>query len=280
MCNAIGIMQPYFFPYIGYYQHLDVCDKFVFLDDVEYANLEYVRRNNLLVNGRRQPFGLEMVSKSQMTLIRDLQLSPDPRWRSRMLKTIERNYRRSPGYDEVMETVIRPVIQSNVSTVAELNKLSIMISSEFVGITTIVCETSANYENRHLAGATRIRDICRLEGATTYINPIGGTKLYFHDDFEADGLQLKFHKSDMTAMKYVQGNAPWTPYLSIIDVLMWNDRGHRAGFSSLFRSCARRLRRRVDRPAARIRVCHDATNCHRYSQLSKIRINLALKHLQ
>ena len=96
--HSIGVMQPYFFPYIGYFQHIHACDVFVFLDDVDYANLEYVRRNYLLINGKRQAFTLEMENRSQTTKICDLQLSGNDKWRRRILKTIEFNYRKATNF--------------------------------------------------------------------------------------------------------------------------------------------------------------------------------------
>lgn len=222
--KRIGIMQPYFFPYIGYYQHIHACDLYVFLDDVAYANLEYVRRNYLLIGGERKPFGIEMTNRSQSTPIKDLQLNPDPKWRRKLTRTIELNYKRAPYFDSVMKNVVLPALESNISRVAELNEMTIRLPLQYLDLAKEFACSSVAHDPNDLVGAERIRKICRDEDAGIFINPMGGMKLYFHDEFAAEGLELGFLKPDFQALRYAQGKVEWSPNLSIVDVLMWNDR--------------------------------------------------------
>lgn len=223
VAKTVGVMQPYFFPYIGYFQHINACDTFVFLDDVDYAKIEYVGRNNLLVQGKRCPFGVEMTGgRSSRTLIKDLQLNAAPKWRGKLLKTIELNYKKAIYFEQVMDAVISPVILGADSLVAELNRNSIKACCKYLNVSKDFVDSSVVYPKRGLVGSDRVRDICKSESATLYINSIGGRDLYFHDEFHRDGLELKFLQPDMNAVTYAQGKFPWTPYLSIVDVLMWN----------------------------------------------------------
>lgn len=223
--KSVGVMQPYFFPYIGYFQHIYACDQFVFLDDVDYAKLEYVTRNNLLVQGKRSPFGVEVSGgRSSKTLIKDLLLNPAPKWRGKILKTIELNYKRSPCFEQVMDEILSPVVLGAESHVAELNRASVKACCQYLEIETSFVDSSVIYEKHDLFGSARVRDICKTEHATMYINSIGGKELYYHDEFSEDDLDLKFLQPDMKSMVYSQGKSEWTPYLSILDVLMWNDK--------------------------------------------------------
>ncbi len=250
--KTIGVMQPYFFPYIGYYQHVFACDQFVFLDDVDYSKLEYVGRNNLLVQKRKTPFGVEMSGgRSSNSLIKDLLLNPAPKWRAKMLKTIELNYKKTPHFHAVMDEIVSPVMLGAQTHVAELNRASIKACCEYLEIETTFVDTSVIYEKKNLFGSDRVRNICQLENATTYINSIGGKELYYHDEFAEDGLALKFLKPDMEAMVYSQGKSPWTPYLSILDVLMWNDRSRVQSFLSEY-ELVKGHASRTDRVAANV----------------------------
>lgn len=221
--RTIGIMQPYFFPYIGYFQHIYACDVYVFLDDVDFANREYVRRNSLLISGCRRPFGIEIADRHQDTEIRDLKLNPNPRWRHKLLKTVDLNYKKAPFFDTIRERILRPVIESDTKSAAEFNKLSIALPCEYLGIKTKLIWSSGKYEKKSLKGPSRIRAICKSENADIYINTPGGMALYDQDEYAADGLELRFLQPDINAMRYAQGKAEWVPHLSIIDVLMWND---------------------------------------------------------
>ena len=71
---TVAIMQPYLFPYIGYWQLIHAVDTFVIFDDVNYIKKGYINRNNILVNGQKQTFTLELMSASQNKLINDIDI--------------------------------------------------------------------------------------------------------------------------------------------------------------------------------------------------------------
>jgi len=106
-------------------------------------------------------------------------------------------------------------------TIAELVRGSLALLTEFLDIRTELVPTSAIYENQHLKGQERILDICRQEKATRYINPIGGRELYDKDLFRAEGIELFFHQSRRVA--YPQAGNDFVPWLSVADVLLYND---------------------------------------------------------
>ncbi|MEZ0539169.1 WbqC family protein [Fibrella arboris] len=220
---TLAIMQPYVLPYIGYIQLMHSVDTFVFYDDVAFINRGWVNRNRLLVHGKEYLFTIPLKEASQNKLIREIELASDPKWRGKLLKTIEQSYRKAPQYTTVMPMTERIVnfqagTQSSVS-VADYIFHSFTELTAHLGITTRLVASSTIYENSHLKAQERIVDICRQEGADRYINPIGGTELYNQSAFDPIGCELRFIQPHRITYPQTGGTA-FVPWLSILDLLM------------------------------------------------------------
>lgn len=215
----LAIMQPYFLPYIGYWQLINSVDKFVVLDDVNYINRGWINRNRILVNGSANLFTIPLIAASQNRLICDIQILEDEKWRNKLLKTVELQYKKAPCFDKAYQLVESVVLclEFNLSKYI-LN--SILQISDYLGIKTAVEPTSAKYSNSFLKGAERIMDVCLQEKATAYYNPIGGAELYEKMRFAEKGVELFFLQASFR--EYNQHNNIFVPWLSIIDVMMFN----------------------------------------------------------
>ncbi|WP_266366581.1 WbqC family protein [Tellurirhabdus rosea] len=218
---TIAIMQPYFLPYIGYFQLMHAVDKFVLYDDVAFINRGWINRNRLLVNGRDFLFTVPLKDASQNRMIRDIALGDDPKWRAKLLQTINQSYRKAPFYTTALP-LLEKIVNLEVKTIAELVRESLVLINDFMGIKTEIVPTSTIYGNQHLKGQERILDICKQEGATRYINPIGGLELYDKELFRQEGIELFFHRSRRA--EYPQAGNDFVPWLSVADILMYNDR--------------------------------------------------------
>ncbi len=219
--KSIAVMQPYFLPYIGYFQLLAAVDKFVVFDDVNFINRGWINRNRILVGGQPHLITLPIQSASQNRLICELQLVTDSPWREKLLKTFVQAYRRAPHFEDVapiLEQVI--FFESNSLDAFLLN--SITRVAEFLGINTEICGTSRIYQNAPLKGQSRILDICRAEAASIYINAIGGTDLYEQRAFSEVGISLRFLKPN--PLMYSQSCEPFVEKLSIVDLMMFAGR--------------------------------------------------------
>ncbi len=212
-------MQPYLFPYIGYFQLVKAVDKFVVYDDVHFINRGWINRNNLLVNGKASLFTVPLAGASQNRLIKDIPVVEFEKWREKFLRTILVNYRRAPFFDPVYGLLAGMLTPGNVY-ISQLVRASLKAIVGYLEIGTVIVDSSATYQNEHLKAQERILDICRQEACTTYINPIGGTELYDRGRFAAAGIELKFIKSK--PVTYRQFGEPFVPWLSILDVLMFN----------------------------------------------------------
>lgn len=215
----IAIVQPYLFPYIGYFQLIRAVDKFVCFDDVNFIKRGWINRNKLLVNGKEHLFTIPIKAASQNKLINELELSSDTKWKQNFLKTVELNYKNAPLFDKVF-----PLLEHIVNF--EENNLSLFIQNSFnillpyLQITTQTVKSSSVYENRFLKGAERLVDICKKERADIYVNPIGGKEIYSKEFFSENGIQLLFLQSHNII--YPQFSGQFVPWLSIIDVMMFN----------------------------------------------------------
>lgn len=212
-------MQPYLFPYIGYFQLINAVDKFVMYDDVNYIKKGWINRNNILINGKANMFTIPLKEVSQNKLINEIYLSDDTKWRISFLKTIEMNYKKAPLFTVVFP-LIEKIINAEVEKINHLVNKSLELINEYIGINTIIVPSSDIYSVAHLKGQERILAICKKENARHYINPNGGKEIYSVSLFEQEGIKLNFIETNQVV--YKQFNNEFVPWLSIIDLLMFN----------------------------------------------------------
>lgn len=214
-----AIMQPYIFPYIGYFQMINAVDVFVFYDDVQYIKGGWINRNNILINNNRNLFTIQLVDSSANKLINEIKVSAK---NSKFLKSIELAYRKAPCF-EAFFPVVEKVFDGNTELISEMAAKSVVGVCDYLGVTTKMVKSSESHSaSIELRKEFRLFDICKKEGAESYINPIGGIELYKKEDFSAQGITLNFIKSN--EIRYKQFNAEFVPWLSIIDVLMFNSK--------------------------------------------------------
>jgi len=218
MTKSIAIMQPYLFPYIGYFQLMNAVDTFVMLDSVNFIKKGWINRNRILVNNQPYFFNFNCAKISQNKLIRDTALDKDTKSAEKFQRALELNYRKAPFFETVSE-LISDICSQDCEYIADLIRYSFQKINAYLGITTTLIPTSECYNNE-LRGQERIIDICKTENATCYINAIGGTELYDKALFDANGINLKFLKPQ--EIKYKQFTSEFVPWLSIIDVMMFN----------------------------------------------------------
>lgn len=212
-------MQPYLFPYLGYYQLMNSVDEFVILDDVNFINKGWINRNRILLNGKDHLFTMPLREASQNKLIRDIELLADKTWNEKFLKTVHGSYRKAPHFAEVY-ALLEKVFRKEAVRLTEILAYSIHLVNEYLKIKTKIVESSADFKVSHLKGEDRILAICQLAGATHYHNLIGGVELYSKEKFSQQHIELHFIKSAL--VPYPQFQHEFVPWLSMIDVMMFN----------------------------------------------------------
>lgn len=216
----LGIMQPYFFPYIGYWQLINAVDKYVVYDDVTYIKGGWISRNNILLNNSKHMLTLPLVSPSSFKKINEIDITKEIKMKEKVIKTIKTAYLKAPYYKDIIPFIER-LFDSNTN-IATLNYNAILEINNYLEITTEVLLSSAIEKDNSLKGQDKVLHINKVLGADIYINAIGGKKLYSKDKFEEKNIKLFFLQTG--DIKYKQYNDEFIPNLSIIDVLMFNDK--------------------------------------------------------
>lgn len=207
-------MQPYFFPYIGYYQLAYEVEKFVFLDDVNFIKKGYINRNAILLQGQRHEFSVPVAKVSQNRHINEHNYTGEF---DSFLALVEQSYKKAPFFAEVFPIVQSVVLDAN-QNVAKKNARSLIEVFSYLGIHRDFSFSSDITLDEKYKAQERIIALCQKLHIDQYRNAIGGQQLYDIPTFNSAGIELKFIKSNIQS--YPQGITPFVPHLSIIDVLM------------------------------------------------------------
>lgn len=215
-------MQPYFMPYIGYFQLINAVDKFIFYDDVTFIKQGWINRNQILINNQPSMFSIPLSNASSHVLIKDVLISENTylKWKKSFLNSIKFSYKKAKNYDQIV-VLIERILSAQFKTISELAISSIIEVSKYLELKTEFEVCSNVYSNINLNGQERLLEICKNEKIKTYINPIGGMELYSKNVFFEENIELFFIKTNKSIYKQFSEN--FVPFLSIIDVLMFND---------------------------------------------------------
>jgi len=213
---TIAIMQPYFFPYIGYWQLLNEVDTFVIFDDVNFIKKGYINRNSILINSEAQHFTLELLGASQNKYINEIEVGEN---RHKLLKTIERAYKNAPQYTTVLP-LLEAILKAPEKNLSKFLGYVLTHIAKFLEIETKFMYSSDIIKNTNLKAQDKIIDIAQRVNTTKYINAIGGKELYNKDTFKEVGIELFFLETEL--IEYKQFKNDFVPYLSIIDLMMFN----------------------------------------------------------
>ena len=239
--KSLAIMQPYFFPYIGYFQAINAVDKYILYDNLNYIKDGWMNRNRYLVkNGTTCYFQAPIKEKSSYKKIYEIELIENDKWKKKILNSIFLNYKKSEYFDEAFN-LIEDVINYQTNKLSDLNYQSIKSVCDYLNIKSELTTETLKYNNIEIKITTnivdknyfpdlnlmnwerkviRVLEICKIERADIFINAIGGIDLYSKNEFFNNGIELKFIQTKFIEYKQFDNN--FVPNLSIIDVMMFN----------------------------------------------------------
>lgn len=216
----VAIMQPYIFPYVGYFQLIKAVDEFVFYDDVQFIKKGWINRNQLLINDKAHLFSVPLNKPSQNKLVNEIKLALDQKWLNHFYSTLEFNYKKAPFYKEIFP-LIQSVFKENHTTISDLAIDSVKKFANHLNISTHFELSSEKYpQTKGMKKANRLIEICSIKKTKNYINPYGGKDLYDKKYFKKHNINLFF--IDNVISSYHQYNNSFVGGLSMIDVLMFN----------------------------------------------------------
>lgn len=211
----LAIMQPYLFPYLGYFQLIRAVDGFVVYDDVNYIKGGWINRNYFLFNGSRQLITLPLQGASPNKLINQIKIGGP----HKILKNLRQNYGKAPFFDAVYP-MLEDILTQTEQNLAHFLDYQLYCICDYLGLHPQWHISSELVKDNSLRGQEKVISICQELGATHYINVNGGKALYNQLSFAENGLVLSFIQP--RAVSYRQFGAGFIPSLSIIDVLMFN----------------------------------------------------------
>ena len=214
----LGIMQPYFFPYLGYWQLISAVDKYVVYDDVTYIKGGWINRNNILLNKQPHLLTLPIENASSFKNINEISITSKISEKEKLLKTINMAYLKAPFFNEIYPIINKLIMENN--NIALLNYNTILEITKYLNIKTEILLSSEIEKDNSLKAEKKVIHINKILDSDTYINAIGGQTLYDKKEFEQNGIKLNFLK--MNEIKYEQFKSNFVPNLSIIDILMFN----------------------------------------------------------
>ena len=218
---TLGIMQPYFLPYIGYWQLMASVDQFVVYDNIEYTKKGWINRNRILQNDTASYVTIPLKKGSDFLHIADRSVADDFD-RRRMVDRVVTAYRRAPQFSTVLPLIESVLLAQTTNLFAYLLN-SLQVIATFLEIQTPIVVSSTVPINKTLRAEQRVLAICHALGAIRYRNAIGGQALYSPTTFGAEGVHLEFIRS--RTIEYAQFGGAFEANLSILDVMMFNSKG-------------------------------------------------------
>ncbi len=227
----LAIMQPYFLPYIGAFQLINAVDKYLVYGQVNYRKDGWFHRNRLYLKNRGPVyFYLSMVNASIHKTFNQIFVDETDKWRIKILKFFEHNYRNTPFFDDA-HLLLHDIIHCQHEVLTDFNFHSLKIICNYLGIESKLMidplleqEVESVLENSSFLSkegldrkSMRVVTICKLMNSERYINPIGGTTLYDKTVFASHGIELSFLQTDKVT--YSQSSKEFIPNLSILDVI-------------------------------------------------------------
>ena len=215
----VSIMQPYFFPYLGYFQLISSSDVFIIYDNIKFTKKGWINRNRILVNGHDALFSLPLKKASDFLDVRERELS-EAFDRAKLLSQFAGAYGKAPQFATAFRE-ISAIVSHPATNLFDYIHNSVIRVCAYLGIRTkIVVSSTLPIEHQNNKAQDKVIALCKALNATEYLNPIGGAELYDRAAFRGAGLDLFFLK--MGDVRYPQFNDAFVPSLSIIDVMMFN----------------------------------------------------------
>jgi hypothetical protein len=212
----LAIMQPYLFPYLGYFHLIRAVDAFVLYDDVNFIKGGWINRNFILANGDKQLITLPLQGASPNKLIDQVEIGGQ----HKILQSIRHSYGKAPHFDAVYP-ILEDILAQQEKNLARFLDYQLRSVCAYLGLNPQWHISSGLKKDTELRGQDKVLALCEELGATHYINVPGGKELYDRKSFERKGMRLSFIQP--RPVEYRQTGKAFVPNLSIIDVMMFND---------------------------------------------------------
>lgn len=218
----LAIMQPYFFPYIGYFSLIMQSDDFIIFDTPQFMRKGWIERNRIgKLTGGSVYIKVPLNKAELSTAIKDMSIDHSTDWRGKIISQLEIYKKRAPFYDEVI-SVVKDVLEYSGDSIVHLNKIALEKVCHYLGLEknfTIFSEMNLVIDPPQAPDEWAL-NICKSLGIKSYVNAAGGESFFETKKYEENSIQLCFVTQPIE--EYKQFGAEFEPGLSIIDVMMFN----------------------------------------------------------
>lgn len=219
----LAIMQPYFFPYVGYYSLIKNTDKFIIFDTVQFIRHGWIERNRILKpNEGWQYIQVPLVKHNREVLINELEIRNSEPWREKLKAQLQHYKKRAPYYAECMD-VIDACISLQTDSIVDLNEHILDVTCQYFGIN-FDCQIFSKMDlviDEVKEADEWALNISKAMGVNEYINPPGGKEFFNREKYLQKDIELTFLGNNV--QQYKQRRETFEPGLSIIDLMMFND---------------------------------------------------------
>ena len=192
MLMKLAIMQPYFFPYLGYFQLISLVDEFCLLDDVNFIKGGWINRNRIIIQEKESWISVPLKNSSQNKRIKEIEINRDQKWQQKTIKSVYENYKKYKNNKTELDFFEKIILETEGSLAGFLKKI-IQNLTFFIGIKTAISSSSeVSQRTDNLKNQEMIIDIAKNKNAKTYVNLPGGKSLYKIQDFKKQNIDLKF----------------------------------------------------------------------------------------
>ena len=221
--RKLAIMQPYFFPYIAYYALLNLVDEFILFDTPQFIRHGWIERNRILNFHKLEPmyFKVPLLKKSNRLKINEITIDKQKNWKQKILSQLIPYKKKATFYPNVI-LLLEEIFSQEFESIAELNYHSLVITAKYLGINTeikLLSKMNLSINPAKEADEWAL-EITKALAYKNYYNAENGHLFFDKSKYENEGIQLFFLK--MQATRYNQKIDEFIPFLSLIDVMMFN----------------------------------------------------------
>ncbi len=231
---TICIMQPYFFPYLGYYQLVSNTNIFIFYNDVNFVERGWINRNYILMNKQKGLITIPLKKASSNKKINEIEILSDKKIFNKILRTIELNYSSAPNFKQGF-VILKEIFDKGSNTIDQLAITSIDSVFKYLDLP-FDYELSSNIDyDRTSTKVDKIVEISKNYNVDTIYFPPGSTSLYSDRDFSRRGLKSKVIHPVFKEYSQRLPNDQFIPGLSMLDLIMNNDKNKLLGMLQSFK---------------------------------------------
>ena len=212
----IAIHQPDYIPYLGFFYKMWQVEKFVFLDDCQFSNVNWHHWNRIKTPQGEARLKIP-VEQHLGDPINGVRTKDELGWKDKHLKMLEVNYGNTKYFKEFYED-FKALITPTYSNIAEMNIVINTFLAEKFGFN-VEFSKSSDLQIKTFK-EERVLDICNSLGASTYISGNGARAYEEEEHFTARGLQLVY--TDYESIEYPQAWGEFIPNLSVVDFICNN----------------------------------------------------------